>query len=396
MKRRDFLKRTSLVSGALLVPQFLSAYNTLKTSIATHKRLVIIQLSGGNDGLNTVVPFRNDIYYRERSGLAISSKEVLPLNDELGFHTSLKSHKDLFDSGYLTILNGVGYPNPNRSHFRATDIWHSASDAKEYMQTGWVGRYMDLHNKKNTIGIEIDDSLSMLMKGEKIDGLAVSNEQILYRTTNDPYFKELLKHHTDTHLSEHNLGYLYKTMIEARSSANYIHETTRLYNSSTSYPNTIFGKQLKSIAKFINSGLDTEIYYASLGGFDTHANQAAKQKRLLQVYDDGIDVFVKDLKQQGTFKDTLIMVFSEFGRRVQQNAANGTDHGTANQVYLIGEKLKTQGLYNSIPSLQDLDSRGDMRYQIDFRSIYASILNQWLQADDQSVLQGDFKKLLLV
>ncbi len=395
MKRRDFIKQTALISGSLLVPQFLTALPTIADK-TNHKRLVIIQLSGGNDGLNTIIPYRNDIYYRERNGIAINVNNMYKLTDEVGLHHKMPTHKELYDQGQLTIINNVGYPNPNRSHFRATDIWHSASDAKEYETTGWIGRWMQEQQKANTAAIEIDDSLSLLLKGETTSGLAVSNEKVLYRTASDPYFKSLLKQHTATHLSEHNLGYLYKTMVEATSSAQYIHEKTKLTNTSISYPNTIFGKQLGTIARFINSGLHTEVYYASLGGFDTHANQVARQQRLLKVYDEGIKTFVKDLKQQNTFKDTLIMVFSEFGRRVKQNAARGTDHGTANQVYLIGDNLKTKGLYNAMPDLRNLDHNGDLKYQIDFRSIYKNVLEEWLKIDSQLILKGDFKGLTLV
>ena len=366
MKRRDFLKRTSLASGALFVPSFLNGFNSvLPNSINTNKRLVIIQLSGGNDGLNTVVPYRNDFYYKNRQRIALREHELIKLNDEVGLHNSLSFLKTLYESGELTILNSVGYPNPNRSHFRSTDIWHTASSSQDYWQTGWVGRYLDTKNRKSYSAIEVDDTLSLLMKGKHVNGVATKNAALFYSNTQDTYFRNLLSHHNDAHLSEHNLGYLYKTMISANESAEYIYQTSKIYNSNTSYPSNVFGNQLKTIANFINSGLETEIYYATLGGFDTHANQINTQKRLLKVFDDSMTSFIKDLKANDTFKDTLVLVFSEFGRRLKQNGANGTDHGAANNVFVIGSNLKTPGLYNTLPNLSNLDANGDLKFEIE-------------------------------
>lgn len=393
MKRRTFIKNASLASGMLLAPQFLTAFSQNELFSSTGKKVVVIQLSGGNDGLNTIVPFRNDIYYKNRSFLAQKASSLFKLTDELGLHESLKNHKSLYDDGDLCMVNSVGYPNPNRSHFRATDIWHTGSHADEILQTGWIGRYLDTKKSKSFNAIEIDDSLSLLMKGKNINGIATKNAKLFYQTTQEPFFKKIAAHYETDHLSEHNLGYLYKTMIDAKSSSKYIYETSKTYNSSVIYPGNAFGKQLKTVAEFINSGLSTEMYYVSLGGFDTHANQPAKQKRLLKVYDEGLAAFVKDLKENDTFKDTLIMVFSEFGRRVKQNAANGTDHGTANNVFLIGANLKTQGMYNNAPNLSQLDKNGDLNFEIDFRTIYASILNDWLAVDSQRVLNASFPRL---
>jgi len=396
MNRRNFIKSASLASTAVLLPKFVSGFSLLDSAIATGKKLVIIQLSGGNDGLNTIVPFRNDIYYKKRPSLAQQKSNLIGITDEIGFHESLIAHSNLYNNGELCVINNVGYPNPNRSHFRATDIWHTASDANEYLQSGWIGRYLDVSNSKSLDAIEVDDTLSLMLKGEETDGIATKNPNLFFRSTQAPYFKKVVEHHDDAHLSEHNLGYLYKTMVTASSSAKYIYETSKTFTSNTTYPNTGFSKQLKQVAQFINSGLQTKVYYASLGGFDTHANQINKQKRLLNVYDEAIAAFVKDLKQQDSFKDTLILTFSEFGRRVQQNAANGTDHGTANQVFLIGNQLKKQGFYNSMPNLSNLDENGDLKYDIDFREIYTSVLNNWLDIDAKKVIAKPFSGLTIV
>ncbi|BAO75364.1 DUF1501 domain-containing protein [Winogradskyella sp. PG-2] len=392
MERRKFLKNTALASSLFFVPSFVKAFESVAAERLGYKRLVIVQLAGGNDGLNTIIPYNNDIYYNARPRLAIT-KDIIKLNDDLGFHPSLGPLRSLFDIGELSIINNVGYPNPVRSHFRSMDIWQTASGSNEYLQSGWLGRYLDLHGKKPYNTIEMDEQLSLAMKGEHFNGIATSNYKVLYNSSKDPYFKNVLNHYNDAHLSDHNLGYLYQTMIEAKSSANYIYENTKVKLSQEDYPQNKFAKQLKNVAQFINSGLETKVFYTSLGGFDTHANQNNKQTRLLSQYAESVSSFVKDLKRNNTFEDTLILTFSEFGRRVKQNAANGTDHGAANAVFVIGKKLKKAGFYNNLASLSDLDNNGDLKYEIDFRTIYATILSEWLEADDTTILNQSFNKL---
>ena len=393
MNRRHFLKNSTLASSLFFVPSFVKAFEQVASSALGYKRLVIIQLSGGNDGLNTVIPFQNDLYYKERPTLGISKNEIIQLNDEVGLHTSLTPLKRLYDNGNLTIINNVGYPNPNRSHFRSMDIWQTATDSNKYSQSGWLGRYLDHYGKEPYSAIEIDESLSLAMKGETMNAIATQDARVLYNLSKDPYFDNILKHQNDMHLSEHNLGYLYKSMIEAESSAKYIYETSKTVSSNREYPNNKFGKQLKTMAQFINSGLETKVFYSSLGGFDTHVNQLGVQNRLLGIYAYGIEVFVQDLKENNTFKDTLILTFSEFGRRVKQNANVGTDHGTANNVFIIGDQLKKQGLYNNMANLNDLDENGDLKFEIDFRTIYATVLNKWLDVNAFKVLNQSFNQL---
>ena len=393
MERRKFLKQNVLASSLFFVPSFVKAFeNAIKDSLG-FKKLVIVQLSGGNDGLNTIIPYTNDIYYKSRPNLAIAKNDCIKITDELGINKNLAPLKHLYDKGYLSVINNVGYPNPIRSHFRSTDIWHTASDSNQYLNTGWLGRYIDIYGKKPYSGIELDDSLSLIMKGNVLNGIATKNPTILFNNTKTPYFKKVLDSQSDVHLSEHNLGYLYKTMIEAKSSAKYIFETSKTYNSTVTYPNNPFGKQLKTTAQFINSRVESKVFYVSMGGFDTHVKQEKKQNKLLQTYSEAMDVFVKDLEQKDTFKDTLILTFSEFGRRVQQNAASGTDHGAANNVFIIGKNLKKQGFYNEAPNLINLDKNGDIKYTVDFRSIYATILDKWLEVDDATILNKSYSKL---
>ena len=393
MNRRHFIKNSTFASSLFFVPSFVKAFEQVASSALGYKRLVIIQLSGGNDGLNTVIPFRNDLYYKARPTLGIQKNDVIQLTDEIGLNPSLLPLKRLYDAGNLAIVNNVGYPNPNRSHFRSMDIWQTATDANTYSQSGWIGRYLDAFGKKPYNAIEIDESLSLAMKGEIFNAIATQDAKALYNLSKDPFFKNITSHQSDVHLSDHNLGYLYKAMIEAESSAKYIYETSKTVSTTKAYPNDKFANQLKTMAQFINSGLDTKVFYGSLGGFDTHVNQLATQKRLLKTYAEGIEAFVQDLKDNNTFKDTLILTFSEFGRRVNQNASVGTDHGTANNVFIIGNQLKKQGLYNNLSNLTDLDDNGDIKFEIDFRTIYATVLNKWLEVNDEKVLDKTFSQL---
>jgi uncharacterized protein (DUF1501 family) len=273
------------------------------------------------------------------------------------------------------------------------DIWQTAVDSNEYSQSGWIGRYLDHYGDAPYAAIQIDESLALVMKGETKNAIATQDAKSLFNLSRDPYFKNLQNHVNDAHLSEHNLGYLYKSMIEAHASAKYIYETSKTVSAKKEYPKNKFGKQLKTTAQFINSHLDTKVYYASLNGFDTHVNQLPVQKRLLSQYAEVMAVFVQDLKEGGTFNDTLILTFSEFGRRVKQNASFGTDHGTANNLFVIGNQLRKPGLYNKQANLEDLDTNGDLKFEIDFRTIYATVLNKWLGVNDEKILNKSYKQL---
>ena len=294
----------------------------------------------------------------------------------------------------MSIINNVGYPNPSRSHFTSTDIWHTASDHENILETGWIGRYLDNYGRKPHNAIQIDDNLALALRGERLNGIATKQAKQLYRSLQESNFNSILSHYDNSHLTEHNLGYLYKTMIDAKSSARYLYEKTLDSKLSESYPKkSSLASQLKVVGQFINSGIDTSVYYTTLNGFDTHAFQNNKHENLLKVYAEAVDAFVKDLKRNNTFKDTLILTFSEFGRRLEQNYSDGTDHGAANNIFVIGENLKRAGFYNQLANLKDLDDNGDLKYEIDFREVYATILNNWLEVDDRRILNKVFSKL---
>jgi uncharacterized protein (DUF1501 family) len=398
VKRREFLQVGSLATASFMVPKFLKAFEAPRFVPPGNKVVVILQLSGGNDGLNTVIPVRNDIYYRSRPKLGIDRKLSLSLTDEVGLHPSLTSFADAFHDGSLGILNNVGYPNPDRSHFRSMDIWQSASQSNEYVNTGWLGRYLDAQCNgcgKPTQALEIDDTLSLALKGEHVNGLALKDPKRLYGTSNEKFFKEVSKKYSNDHHDEQPVDYLYKTMSETLSSADYIFQQSKLHPSSADYPNTNLGKDLKTIASLIYSEINTKVYYVSLGSFDTHINQESQQQRLFTEMNDAVGAFIKDLKANNRFNDVLFFTFSEFGRRVSQNASGGTDHGTANNMFLLSGGLKEKGILNALPDLNDLDE-GDLKYKIDFKNVYATILDKWLGADDKKILGKKYDTLKFI
>lgn len=397
IKRRVFLRSGALATASAFIPELLKGFQYNKFFPQRNRALVIIQLNGGNDGLNTVIPYRNDIYYKSRPVINIKKNISHALTDEAGLHPSLKYFKNLYDEGSLAILNNVGYPEPNRSHFRSMDIWHTASGSNEYRSEGWLGKYLDEHCKqckKSVQAIEIADSLSLALKGNLYKGLAMKDAKRLMNMSNDRFLQSLAKmQHSDEH--ERPVEYLYKTMAETISGAEYIHEVAGSYKSAADYPRTAFARGLKTIAGLILSGLETSVYYISLGSFDTHVRQEGQQERHFNTLNDGLESFIKELKANGKFEDVMIMSFSEFGRRVEQNASGGTDHGTANNMFFISGSLKQQGLLNPLPDLTDLDN-GDLKYTVDFKSVYATLLNKWLQADDRAILGDKYDYLKFI
>ena len=395
--RRDFIKATTLASASLMMPKFLFA-NAGSNALANGKKLVIIQLSGGNDGLNCVIPFRTDTYYELRPDIAIFRDEVLRVRDDVGINPNLPGIVDLYNDGHLAIVNSVGYPNPNRSHFRSMDIWQSGSGSNEYLETGWIGRTLDSTcDNKCTMphaAIELDDTLSLALKGKKIKGLALRNPKLLYETTRQPLLKKIAEENASTGI-ETPLDFLHKTLTDTMHSSEYLYSQSKIYSSRAAYPDNYFAKQMKTIAELIISGSETSVYYVSLSGFDTHVLQKGAHSRLLKLYSDTLKVFCSDLKSNNRFNDTLIMTFSEFGRRVAQNGGKGTDHGTANVVFIAGGGLRKPGLQNNMPDLQNLVD-GDLVHTTDFRSVYATVLENWLNADADAVLNSTFPKLNFV
>jgi uncharacterized protein (DUF1501 family) len=417
--RRVFLQKglTMLAVGAT-VPTFLDqtvmaitnpldSSRTQQPSGKDGKILVVVQLSGGNDGLNTVIPFGDDAYHRARPAIGHEGKAVLKVNDYVGLHPNLAPLKSLYDDGRMTIVQGVGYPNPNRSHFRSMDIWQSGQPDKDVVTSGWIGRFFDntCSGTDPHVGVSIGEQMPVAMKGERITPLSFDRpETYRYNGRDKEHYLELNRA-DDSALAkpvtpskkpqivtaDAQLDFLHRTAMDAQLSSDDILRMTQGHNPPQQYPGNQFGQGLKTIAAMIAGGLPTRVYYVSLGGFDTHANEKGRHDNLMQQFAQGVGAFWADLKDQKNSDRVLMMTFSEFGRRVEQNASGGTDHGAAAPMFVMGPKLKT-GIIGKHPSLTDLDA-GDLKYNMDFRNVYATVMEKWLDAPSKPVLGGQFQTL---
>ena len=369
--------------------------------------LVIVQLGGGNDGLNTVVPYGSDDYYRVRPGIALqapgrSQDAALQLSQAngIGLHPSMAGFKDLMDDGVASVIQGVGYPNPNRSHFSSMDIWHTGNPEGR-RGSGWVGRYFD--NACNgtpdpEIGISVGREAPLAMQGDTV--MPVSFESAdRYRWIGEDLDSNLAQPYqgvagpggdVDT---VDQLAFLKRTTMDAQISSKKVRKAVA-QQPLVAYPGGNLSDQLKMIAAMIRSEMPTRVYYASIGGFDTHANQATQHARLLRQVGDSLKAFYGDVKAQGNNGRVLTMVFSEFGRRVPQNASGGTDHGTAAPMYFVGDMV-APGVHGTHPSLKNLDN-GDLKFTLDFRSCYTGVLNDWMGADGKAVLGRQWKSAPII
>lgn len=428
--RRHFLGTgLTLASASVALPAFIqrSAFGLPTaagglSSIAganEDRILVVLQLGGGNDGLNNVVPFRDDNYYRRRPGIGIPADNTLKLdrNADIALHPGLEAFKALYDDGLLSIIQGVGYPNPNRSHFKSMDIWHTADTSGT--GDGWLGRYVDAEccgYGKGESGtpdgpapgsevsgqptIAIGREAPLAMQGRKAKPVSFETPD-LFRWTGKDVHESLAEPYSS--LTAHGVregvepdsaaGFLMRTALDAQVSSDLIRKAVR-QSPQARYPGNALGRDLAMVASMIRAGLKTRVYYVSLGGFDTHAGQGGSNGRhaqLLQTYSGAVRAFYQDLKASENDGRVMTMVFSEFGRRVAQNASGGTDHGTAAPMFLVGPMVNP-GIVGGHPSLSDLDD-GDLKYKIDFRSVYASILEDWLGADSKPILEKSYRKL---
>lgn len=369
MNRRNFLSLTGTFTGGLLVlPEFLHAYGTSNSILTGEQCVVFIQLNGGNDGLNTFIPFDNDLYYALRPKIALSKNEVVGKYKGMAFHPALKDFANMQQNGHLAVLQNVGYPEPNRSHFRSQEIWQTASDSNKYMNEGWLGRYLDLQCKEHNpiAGINLDS----------IDNLALKGIEPNFITVKDPNkFKSNAETETVKLSNNPQLDFVRKIANSVSEGATEIQKALSNSKSESTYPKTGLGKNLEWIARLVKGNLNSKVYYTSLNGFDTHDNQLAIHKNKLTELNDAIFSFYTELKQANLLQNVTIVVFSEFGRRVKDNG-NGTDHGTAAPMFIIGGNNKGQVLGKN-PNLSDLDN-GDLKHEIDFRSVYASILESKL------------------
>lgn len=373
MNRRNFLSLTgTFTGGMLLLPDFLHAFGSQNNLVIGEQCLVFIQLNGGNDGLNTFIPYENPLYYDLRTKIAIDKNEVIGKNKGMAFHPALKDFAQMQQNGDLSVIQNVGYPEPVRSHFRSQEIWQTATASNQYLNEGWLGRYLDLQCKEHqpTAGINIDS----------IDNLALKGVEPNTITVKDPNrFKIRFDKDENIKLSDNpQLDFVRKIANSVTEGSDEIQKALSKSTAEISYPKTGLAKNLEWIARLIKGNLNSKVYYSSLGGFDTHDNQLDIHKRKLSELNDAIFSFYTDLKKANLLQNVTVVVFSEFGRRVKDNG-NGTDHGTAAPMFIIGGNTSSKIIGNN-PNLSDLDN-GDLKHQIDFRSVYATLLKQKMNFD---------------
>ena len=400
--RRSFMKRgTLMVAMGVTAPTFLTRTvevmaNTdegCMTGPNSKRSLVVIQLGGGNDTLNTVVPYADPTYYKVRPTIAIPQKDVLLLNEQVGFNPALGPFKSLYDSGHLALVQGVGYPNPNRSHFRATDIWTSARpDIVE--PTGWLGRYLNNScsgEDRPLEGVDVADTVSKLFwTGQSVVPSISSIDGFDFLT--DGRFPNDRSNQVDAFKALNGGsgtgydGFIRHAAAEALDTSAKLKTIAGTYKSTAQYPDNGFARGLQTIAKILSADLGTRVFHITIGGFDTHAGQERTHNTLLKTVGEGVQAFMRDLEGLGKLDDVMVMTFSEFGRRVMENGSAGTDHGAGSSLYIMGGGVKA-GVYGNHPSLTDLDN-GDLKFGIDFRSVYGTILQDWLGASPSGVIGG--------
>ncbi len=364
--------------------------------------LILIQLGGGNDGLNTIVPVENDIYYQKRPTIAISKEESILLSDDIGMHPAMASLQPLWGNGNMSVIHNVGYQNANRSHARSTDIWTSASDENVNLGTGWAGRFLVEDNPdfivnppEYPLGVRIGGSATLFQS--EFGNLGVT----FGGATQFAQFLEQGGFYDEVDVPENEFG---RSLSFARKIANssfkYLESIQTAADSSTNlgeYPNSGLSRSLSVVARLIRGGLKTKVFLVSKGGFDTHNNQGSTDgghANLLADIADSVSAFYADLEADGQQDRALTMTFSEFGRTLDENSSNGTDHGSSAPVMLFGPV--NGGLYGDHANLTDLDNSGDPIFSNDYRSIYTSILNNWFGLDvneTEMVLQGEFQDL---
>lgn len=378
MDRRKFLTLTgTLTGGSLLLPDFLYSYGSQSNLVFGEQCVVFVQLNGGNDGLNTFIPFEDALYYNLRPKISISKNEILSSSRGMAFHPALTGFASMQQNGDLSVIQNVGYPEPVRSHFRSQEIWQTAPTNQEYLSDGWLGRFLDLQCKEHqpTAGINIDNIDNLALKGEEPNSITVKDPNRFF-TKN--------KSENNIQLSNNpQLDFVRKIASSVIEGSNDIQKAlSKSAPSDVVYPKTGLAKNLEWISKLIKGNLNSKVYYTSLGGFDTHDNQLAIHKNRLTELNDALYSFYQDLKKRQQLQNVTIVVFSEFGRRVKDNG-KGTDHGTAAPMFIIGGNNKGKIIGNN-PNLSDLD-KGDLKHEIDFRSVYASLLKNKLDFEASKI-----------
>jgi uncharacterized protein (DUF1501 family) len=419
LNRRDFLARSlktsTLLACAPAVPQFLANTARAAEQEKDGTILVVVEMGGGNDGLNTVIPYADDLYQKARPTLRLTKKNVLKVNDHIGLHNGLSSLQGMLNENQLAIVQGVGYPNPDRSHFESMDIWQSADVTRANM-TGWLGRSIpSLHDAKGSIpAMQIGTSQMPLALQGASGGVVSLNQGVPYQLnlgSDEPRHaprRKLIEDLTGTKPDTPDddlLAFVRRRQVQTYTTLDKLKavlETDKDNDQPRQAPaarrfgfgNGVLSTNLSLVAKLIKQDFGTRVYYVTIGGFDTHASQADKHAELLQELGQAVGAFFQQIKDGEHDKRVVLMTFSEFGRRVKENGSRGTDHGAASCLFVAGPAVKG-GPVGDHPKLDDLDS-GDLRFGIDFRRVYATLLDQWLKVDSKAVLNGQFAHLPLL
>ncbi len=379
MKRRSFLQLTATGTGGLmLLPNFLNAQSlwTSDTGLETDNVVVFIQLNGGNDGLNTFIPYDNPLYYENRPTIGIGKSEIINAINGMGFHPALKDLATISQEGNLSIIQNVGYPEPNRSYFRSIEIWQTASDSHQYLDDGWLGRFLEIQCKTDKVaGLNVD----------RIDNLALKSSLMHTVTVKD--FNTLRNYSVndkEVTLSDNpQLDFVRKLQFASLEGMEEIQKALKKAPAQdVTYSQNELAKNLQWIGKLIKGNLPSKVYYTSLNGFDTHRNQTALHHKQLSLLNDAVYSFYNDLKKSRLLPKVTVVIFSEFGRRVKENGS-GTDHGTAGPMIVIGGQNKG-ALIGKNPDLTHLDN-GDLQYAIHFRSVYAALLRNKFNFDPTTI-----------
>ena len=403
MDRRTFLGRSiGLVTISALVPRFgvagTSRFFEESIEAAPDRVLVILELAGGNDGLNTVVPYTDNLYSSRRPTISVPAASVLDLDGRLGLNPVMTGLKSLWDSGRVAIVPGVSYPNPNLSHFTSRDIWHTADPALAERR-GWLGRWADenlLGTANPLSGCAISQSLPRTLLADKVVIPSFSSLNAYSYTTDGNYpgdsanqLNAFVAENSTEYEIVNRISRIGATARDATSSSAILRNVASNYVPRATYPSNGLGNALKLVAQVITGNVGTRILYVTYGGFDNHSNQKTDHDNLLRNLSDAIKAFFDDLDAQNRSSNVLLMTWSEFGRRVQENGSLGTDHGTAGPQFVVGGAV-TRGIYGPAPNLSALDRNGNLTWQTDFRSYYGTILQDWLGADAPAILGNGY------
>jgi uncharacterized protein (DUF1501 family) len=401
--RRDFLKTTiGALAAAPVAPHILlqkAVAARATTASSTEPILVVLQLQGGNDGLNTIIPYASPDYYRDRPNIAVPANKVIPIDNSVGLSPYLTGMKQLYDMGKVAILENVGYPNSSRSHFQGTQIWETADPTGE-TATGWLGRYLDAEvatDQSPLAGIAVGPMLPQTLLSQRAQVTAIESVATFQFLVNRLESAQILAAYQamygkTTESFPQHMGLIRSAGADAEQGVKELESVSLKYTPSVTYPPNILAHELQFVAQLIAGDLGARIFHVSLGGFDDHVAEVYTHANLMKYVGDSLLAFYQDLEAHGKADQVLIMTFSEFGRRVKENAGRGTDHGTAAPLFVIGGKVKG-GYYGTDPSLTRLDTNGDLMFGIDFRSVYGTVLDRWLNASSTQILGGSFENL---